>query len=107
MELVDKQKILPYRWSEKAKKKLTEEEKNYWEHWEDKIQTIFRLKPDNKIWANRLHKGAVILSLVDAPDPDITPHIVDILKEHKIRASFSVIGTYLDDNEAILKRIYA
>ncbi|MFD0794786.1 glycosyltransferase [Mucilaginibacter litoreus] len=50
--------------------------------------------------------GKVVLTFDDGPDPDYTPRILDILKKEKVPASFFVVGSMVEKNIPILKRIY-
>jgi cellulose synthase/poly-beta-1,6-N-acetylglucosamine synthase-like glycosyltransferase/peptidoglycan/xylan/chitin deacetylase (PgdA/CDA1 family)/spore germination protein YaaH len=50
--------------------------------------------------------GKVVLTFDDGPDPDFTPQILDILKKEKVPASFFVVGSMVEKNMPILKRIY-
>ena len=49
----------------------------------------------------------VALTIDDAPHPDLTPAILDVLKSHGARATFFVIGSRVAGNEAILDRMIA
>jgi peptidoglycan-N-acetylglucosamine deacetylase len=48
----------------------------------------------------------VALSFDDGPQPDYTPHILDILQQEKVPAAFFCIGKNITGNEHLLKRIY-
>jgi cellulose synthase/poly-beta-1,6-N-acetylglucosamine synthase-like glycosyltransferase/peptidoglycan/xylan/chitin deacetylase (PgdA/CDA1 family)/spore germination protein YaaH len=50
--------------------------------------------------------GKVVLTFDDGPDPDFTPRILDILKKEKVPASFFVVGSMVEKNIPILRRIY-
>ncbi|MBL4678684.1 MAG: glycosyltransferase [Mucilaginibacter sp.] len=50
--------------------------------------------------------GKIVLTFDDGPDPDFTPRILDILKKEKVPASFFVVGSMVEKNIPILKRIY-
>jgi len=50
--------------------------------------------------------GKVVLTFDDGPDPDFTPRILDILKKEKVPASFFVVGSMVEKNIPLLKRIY-
>ncbi|TWR30335.1 glycosyltransferase [Mucilaginibacter pallidiroseus] len=50
--------------------------------------------------------GKVVLTFDDGPDPNYTPRILDILKREKVPASFFVVGTMVEKNIPLLKRIY-
>lgn len=51
-------------------------------------------------------KKKVALTFDDAPDLKCTPLILDILKKYNVKASFAVVGDYMDGSEGILNRIY-
>lgn len=46
------------------------------------------------------------LTFDDGPDPVLTPQILDILKTHKVHATFFVMGRHVVGNEAILQRMH-
>lgn len=46
------------------------------------------------------------LTFDDGPTPNVTPKILDILKEEDVKASFFVIGKYVDAYPEIVKRAY-
>ena len=51
------------------------------------------------------HKKIVALTFDDGPSPETTPKVLDILKEHKAKATFFTVGQNIAGNEAIMKRI--
>ena len=72
--------------------------------------------PDNPILSEELAdkitnlpKGkekVAYLTFDDGPSPNVTPKILDILKEENVKASFFVIGKYVDSYPEITKRAY-
>ncbi|MCJ8210750.1 glycosyltransferase [Mucilaginibacter sp. RS28] len=48
----------------------------------------------------------VVLTFDDGPDPDYTPRILDILKKEKVPAAFFVVGSMVEKNIPLLRRIY-
>lgn len=48
----------------------------------------------------------VYLTFDDGPDPDVTPAILDILREEDIKATFFVVGTQVEKAPATLKQVY-
>jgi len=48
----------------------------------------------------------VYLTFDDGPSKDVTPLILDVLKSENIYATFFVLGSRVDQNPDILKRIY-
>lgn len=66
-------------------------------------------KPDFDIYSQHhvtTNKKIIALTFDDGPDPSITPKILDILKKHKIKATFFVVGKNARDYPDVLKRIY-
>lgn len=49
----------------------------------------------------------VALTFDDGPDPAITPIVLDILKEHGVKATFFVMGQNAEMNPELLQRIVA
>ncbi|MEI8007798.1 MAG: polysaccharide deacetylase family protein [Bacteroidota bacterium] len=49
---------------------------------------------------------SISLSFDDGPDAALSPGILDVLKKHKVRAGFFLIGKKINGNEALVKRIY-
>lgn len=54
----------------------------------------------------RLHRGhkEIVLTFDDGPTP-VTPKILDILKEHNVKATFFVVAQNAKDQPAMMKRI--
>lgn len=48
----------------------------------------------------------VYLTIDDGPNAEITPKMLDILKEYNIKATFFVIGRNIPGNETLMKRIF-
>ncbi|NEC66721.1 polysaccharide deacetylase family protein [Streptomyces sp. SID9727] len=48
---------------------------------------------------------AMVLSFDDGPDPLHTPHILDTLREHDVRAMFFLCGEMANDNRDLVRRI--
>ena len=46
------------------------------------------------------------LTFDDGPNVSITPKVLDILKEEDVKATFFVIGKYVDEHPEIVKRAY-
>lgn len=53
----------------------------------------------------RTDRPQLALTFDDGPDPEITPAVLDLLAEHQARATFFVIGRYLDKHRALGERI--
>ena len=52
-------------------------------------------------------RPCMALSFDDGPNPDVTPHILDILARQQVKATFFVVGAHIAGHESILKRQYA
>lgn len=54
-----------------------------------------------------IHQGynEIILTFDDGPNPGVTDRVLDILKEHNIKATFFVIGTNAKAHPELMKRI--
>jgi peptidoglycan-N-acetylglucosamine deacetylase len=50
---------------------------------------------------------AVALTFDDGPDSEWTPRILDILKAHKVKATFFMIGANMEKNPGIVERVLA
>lgn len=48
---------------------------------------------------------SIAITFDDGPDPLITPQLLDILKEHSIKAGFFLTGKNITGNENVVKRI--
>ncbi len=72
--------------------------------------------PDNPILSEELadkitnlpkaKEKVAYLTFDDGPSPNVTPKILDILKEENVKANFFVIGKYVDSYPEITKRTY-
>ena len=61
----------------------------------------------NKIYNLSENEQKVIyLTFDDGPSRDVTPLVLDVLKEENIKATFFVLGRNVDANPDILKRVY-
>lgn len=47
----------------------------------------------------------IALTFDDGPNADITPKLLDILNKHGVKATFFVMGAYVDENPELAKRI--
>jgi peptidoglycan/xylan/chitin deacetylase (PgdA/CDA1 family) len=54
----------------------------------------------------RTDRPQVALTFDDGPDPEVTPAVLDILAEYQARATFFVIGRYLDKHRALGERLH-
>ncbi|OWZ22965.1 Carbohydrate esterase [Phytophthora megakarya] len=56
------------------------------------------------LWSVRTSARVCSLTIDDVPSPS-TPAILDILKEHKVKATFFIISGHIPGNEEVLRRI--
>lgn len=61
----------------------------------------------NVLYAVDTQQPVVALTIDDGPDPVTTPKILELLAEHKARATFFVIGDRIAGNEALVNRVIA
>lgn len=67
------------------------------------LRWLARRSPGVLYFVNTQEK-VVALTIDDVPHPQVTPEILDSLKENGARATFFVIGQYARENEEILAR---
>ncbi len=53
------------------------------------------------------HLDQLALTFDDGPNPAVTPHLLDLLAEHRVRATFFLIGTHVLAQPALTRRIAA
>ena len=66
----------------------------------------------SNIYLKSLCKGAtkervMTLTFDDGPDEEMTPKVLDVLKRYNVKATFFLIGTKVDKNPEIARRIVA
>ncbi len=54
---------------------------------------------------NAKGKGAILLTFDDGPDPDVTPHLLDLLQKYDARAMFFIPGSRIERAPSLLKEI--
>jgi cellulose synthase/poly-beta-1,6-N-acetylglucosamine synthase-like glycosyltransferase/peptidoglycan/xylan/chitin deacetylase (PgdA/CDA1 family)/spore germination protein YaaH len=69
-------------------------------------QTYIKLPTKYVIRRYGYAPGKIVLTFDDGPDPNYTPRILDILKREKVPASFFVVGSMVEKNIPLLRRIY-
>jgi peptidoglycan/xylan/chitin deacetylase (PgdA/CDA1 family) len=67
------------------------------------LKWLARQQPD-VLYFRTLQKRVVALTIDDAPHPDVTPRILDVLKRNEAHATFFVIGKHALGNAEILER---
>jgi len=55
-------------------------------------------------WSGPRRHGNVALTFDDGPDPEVTPHILDILRKHNVNATFFVLGEKVRQHPQITER---
>lgn len=101
---VEKSKIEYNEWIEKLNEEETkrikeEEEKKYAKLSEEELERF------NKIYRHQDEKR-VFFTFDDGPSYNVTPYILDLLKQENIKATFFVLGNKVEANPAIVKRAY-
>jgi peptidoglycan-N-acetylglucosamine deacetylase len=67
-------------------------------------EIIIRMTP-RMTWGFYGEDRKVFLSFDDGPTPDVTPWVLNCLKEHKAKATFFCLGRNVDHNPEIYKQI--
>lgn len=70
-----------------------------------KTPRFFRWIFPNKTWGFSRLENTVYLTFDDGPDPDITPWILDFLKEKNIQATFFCVGANAEKHPELVERI--
>jgi peptidoglycan/xylan/chitin deacetylase (PgdA/CDA1 family) len=60
-----------------------------------------------RTWGFSVSDNQIFLTFDDGPDPEITPYVLDVLKEHDIKATFFCVGENVKQNPELFKRIKA
>lgn len=60
------------------------------------IEPMYRFKTEAKI---------VALTFDDGPSPILTPRLLDLLKQYRVKATFFMIGRHVEKNRAIAQRL--
>ncbi len=70
-----------------------------------KTPRFFRLIFPNKTWGFSRHENSVYLTFDDGPDEEVTPWVLDMLKEKGVSATFFCVGTNVQKHPEIYERI--
>jgi peptidoglycan/xylan/chitin deacetylase (PgdA/CDA1 family) len=70
------------------------------------VRGLERLNPD-VLFQVATDRKLVAITVDDGPHPEITPRVLDLLRERDVRLTFFVMGTSIAGNEAILERMRA
>ncbi|SFF57138.1 polysaccharide deacetylase family sporulation protein PdaB [Halobacillus alkaliphilus] len=66
------------------------------------LQTEF---PDHMLYQGQIEGKMIALTFDDGPDQQYTPEILDILNEHKVKATFFLMGSRVVKHPDVTKRI--
>ena len=107
-------KMADNKYAEEILKRKNDEENQKIKEEEEKKQRIEKqfgplnqeeIEKVNKIYRHSELKR-VFLTFDDGPTKQVTPYILDLLKQENIKASFFVLGTRVESNPALVKREY-
>ncbi|MDT8718668.1 polysaccharide deacetylase family protein [Clostridium sp. 19966] len=88
-------------------KNMTSKQYENLDNWKKQI-TELTINNKDKLFINGgSDRKIVCLTFDDGPSANITPKILDILKQYDVKASFFIIGNQISGNSALIKRIYA
>ncbi|HET9516770.1 MAG TPA: bifunctional polysaccharide deacetylase/glycosyltransferase family 2 protein [Actinoplanes sp.] len=66
---------------------------------------VLRIGDEQPARTSQMPPGSVALTFDDGPDPRWTPQILDVLRRHRARATFFVIGSKVSANPELTRRI--
>ena len=70
------------------------------------LHTFARFYPD-VLFDVRTSEPLIALTIDDAPHPDVTPQLLDILRQHDARATFFILGEHAEAYPELLQSIRA
>lgn len=68
---------------------------------------MVELLPHDVLFFVRTRRPAFALTFDDGPSRQTTPQLLDVLRKHRARATFFIIGERIRGNEALVERIVA
>ncbi len=75
-------------------------------HFIERPPRLYRWLFGNALWRMPgSHRKCVYLTFDDGPIPGVTPWVLDILREHGVRATFFMVGENVLRNPALLERV--
>lgn len=74
--------------------------------WRNSVSELKKEHPQDIIINGNPKIKSVALTFDDGPDAEITPAVLDILKKHKIVATFFFLGEHLEKHKDIVKRAH-
>lgn len=90
-----------------ASNKLTQKEKLAMDKWRNDIVEFAKKNTGAMFINGSANRKVVALTFDDGPDANITPKILDVLKQNNTKASFFFIGEKVMENKDVVKRAYA
>jgi peptidoglycan/xylan/chitin deacetylase (PgdA/CDA1 family) len=69
------------------------------------VVRLLRMAFPNLIWKMRTAERVLAISFDDGPDPVFTPKVLEILREHRIKATFFLVGERVRRFPELLQRI--
>ena len=73
--------------------------------WPQAVVRLLRMALPNVIWEMRSPEWAIAITFDDGPDPVFTPKVLEILREHGIKATFFLVGERVRRFPALLQQI--
>ncbi len=71
-----------------------------------KAELLSKILPEQLFMYRRRTSGKELyLTFDDGPDPHVTPALLDLLREHKVKATFFCIGEKIEQHQAIVSRL--
>ncbi|MPR12145.1 chitooligosaccharide deacetylase NodB [Microvirga tunisiensis] len=71
------------------------------------MRRIDSLPEVRRACADGTGRRSVYLTFDDGPNPHCTPEVLDVLSEHRVPATFFVIGAYATDQPHLIRRMFA
>lgn len=72
-----------------------------WVHTPEWIKILF----PGMVWNDPASEKEIYLTFDDGPTPEVTPLVLDILSQHKARATFFCLGSKIEDNPQLFHAI--
>jgi peptidoglycan/xylan/chitin deacetylase (PgdA/CDA1 family) len=70
-----------------------------------KTPEIFKVLCRKRIWSIKNSGRKIFITFDDGPEPEVTPAIMDILKQYNAKATFFCLGIKILKNQNLLKEI--
>lgn len=70
------------------------------------VRLLEELSP-GVLYSFNTQQKLVALTIDDGPDGEWTPKLLDLLKQHQVKATFFIIGSRITGNEALLRQMLA